>query len=218
MSAPVKTNQPLPIRAPIALYGARTGNCIRAAIALEEAELPYVVHKIDLRNGEQRRAPYLSLNPIGQVPTIVELADGASPLVVTQSNAIMLYAAELAPGRLLPKHGEAQRARVVERFFFFVTDVIAPNYAAFLVRRQGVSEVALMLDGRALQAVRRAENHVSKTVFMAGDDFTIADIAAFTITAFYKPHLDWDELPNLRRWFGELEARPSIVRGYQAFS
>src|SRR5215813_1252341 len=131
MSEPVSTELG---RTPIILYGAPTGNCIRAAIALEEAGLPYVVRKIDLRNGEQHSASYLSLNPAGLVPTIVVQAEGVDSLVITQSNAIIFYAAERAAGRLLPKEGDAQRALVLERFFCFVTDVIAPSYASFLAR------------------------------------------------------------------------------------
>jgi hypothetical protein len=56
---------------PIELYGARTGNCLRVSIALEEAALPYVVRRVDLRRGEQRRPQHLVLNPMGQVPTVV---------------------------------------------------------------------------------------------------------------------------------------------------
>jgi len=63
----------------IELYGAQTGNCLRAAIALEEAMVPYTVRHVDLRSGEHRRAAYLALNPAGQVPTMVDRSDEAAP-------------------------------------------------------------------------------------------------------------------------------------------
>ena len=119
------------------LYGAPTGNCIRAAIALEEAGLPYTVRSVDLANGEHRSAAYLALNPAGKVPVLVESQENGPPVVITQSNAIILYAAERAPGRLLPDDSLA-RSVVYERFFFFVTDVIAVSHAAFFLRSAGV--------------------------------------------------------------------------------
>jgi GSH-dependent disulfide-bond oxidoreductase len=208
--------QQRPMGAPIILYGAQTGNCIRAAIALEEAGLSYEVRKIDLRHGQHRQEPYLSLNPAAQVPTIEVRVDGAAPLIVTQSNAIMMYAAERAAGRMLPKEGDARRTLVLERFFRFVTDVIGTNYAGFLARREGHNELALMYDERAIRTICLAESYLSQSAFIGGDAFTVADIAAYTITTFYKQQLSMDQLPNLRRWLEELDNRPSIVRGYQA--
>jgi GST-like protein len=217
MSAALGPDKPPPVQTPIELYGAQTGNCIRVAIALEEAMLPYTIRLVDLGSGEHRRDPFLSLNPTGKVPTIVDHAYGESPLVLSQSNAIILYAAERAPGRLLPQRGESGRALAFERFFYFVTDVIAPNHAAFFLRAQKASEASVLLEHGVLESLHMAERYVSQSAFMAGDDFSIADIAAFTIAAFLKAQLDWDKLPNLGRWFRDLEERPSITRGYRAF-
>src|SRR4051794_14924391 len=82
------------------LFGARTGNCVRAAIALEAAGIPYTVQRVDLAAGEQRSARHLAIAPQGKVPV---LTDGRFPpaFVLTQSNAILLYAAECAPAALL---------------------------------------------------------------------------------------------------------------------
>jgi glutathione S-transferase len=140
----------------IELYGAQTGNCLRAAIALEEAMVPHTVRHVDLRSGEHRRAAYLALNPAGQVPTMVDRSDEASPFVLSQSNAIIFYAAARAPGRLLPEHEGQERAIAYERFFFFVTDVIAPSHAAFILRRQNAVEApGLLDDGRRQFLVSR---------------------------------------------------------------
>jgi len=193
MSAAFQPNKLSLLQTPIELYGAQTGNCIRAAIALEEAMLPYTVRQVDLRSGEHRRDPFLSLNPAGKVPTIVDHSHSASPLVLLQSNAIILYAAERAPGRLLPEEVGARRALAFERFFYFVTDVIAPNHAAFFLRAQNASDGSVALDRRVLESLRMGERYVSQSTFMVGDDFSIADIAAFTIAAFLKAQLDWDE-------------------------
>jgi GST-like protein len=202
--------------APLELYGAATGNCLRAVMALEEAGIPYVTRIIDLRNGEHKRAPYTDLNPTGLVPTIVDhMADG-SRLVLTQSNAIILYAAGKAPGRLMPREEGATRAVVFERFLFFITDVIGPSGAAFFLKRQQQDESAGMLDARMRNALIGAERFARESRFIAGDAFSIADIAGFTITAFARPHLPWDELPNLQRWYQAVETRPAVQRAYKA--
>jgi GST-like protein len=203
---------------PIELYGTQTGNCLRAAIALEEAAVAYKVHHVDLGTGEHRRPAYLAVNPAGQVPAIVDRSNVGAPLVLSQSNAIIFYAAARAPGRLLPENEGPERAIAYERFFFFVTDVIAPGHAAFFLRSQHAADASRLLDERMLAALRTAERYVLQSPFMAGDNFSIADIAAFTITSFVNSRLQWDQLPNLERWFRTVESRPAVVRGLRAFS
>jgi GST-like protein len=198
------------------LYGAPTGNCIRAAIALEEAGLPYTVQSVDLANGEHRSAAYLALNPAGKVPVLVESQENGPPVVITQSNAIILYAAERAPGRLLPDDSLA-RSVVYERFFFFVTDVIAVSHAAFFLRSAGVPAGQALLVERMFAALESAERYVSDEPYMAGKTFSIADIAAFTITQSVMSQLPWAQLPNLRRWYEQVEARPALARGLKVF-
>ena len=116
------------------LYGAQTGNCIRAAVALEEAGLSYTPNKlVDLPSGAHKGVDHLALNPAGKVPVLVENEEDREPFILTQSNAIILYAAGKAAGRLLPEN-DRDRAIVFERFFFFVTDVIVVSHAAFSLR------------------------------------------------------------------------------------
>jgi GSH-dependent disulfide-bond oxidoreductase len=87
----------------IELYGAQTGNCIRAAIALEEAGLSYTPKFVDLSSGAQQGVDHLALNPAGKVPVLVEKEEDQEPFILTQSNAIILYAAGKAAGRLLSR-------------------------------------------------------------------------------------------------------------------
>jgi GSH-dependent disulfide-bond oxidoreductase len=205
------------MKRPIELYGASTGNCIRAAVALEEAGVPYVVRHVDLRSGEQQRSALLALNPAGKVPVMVDYNDAGAPLVLSQSNAIVLFAAEQAPEKLLPRDDPAQWAVALERFFFFVTDVIGPSHAAFYLKHQQMSEAARALESRAVQRLNEAESFVERSSFIAGDQFTIADIAAFTIVSSMRTNLRELPLPNLKRWLQEMAARSSVVQGYRAF-
>ena len=79
----------------IDLYLAPTANGLRAAVALEEAGLPYRARLVDLAKGEQRSPEFLKLNPAGLIPVIVDTDGlGGKPLTLSQSGAIVLYAAE----------------------------------------------------------------------------------------------------------------------------
>ncbi len=136
--------------------------------------------------------------------------------MLAQSNAIMLHLAERAPGTLLPEGDAAGRAIALERFLYFITDVIAPNHAGFFLRGKQMSDAAAMLDERTVEKLSGAERFVAESSFMAGDRFTLADISAFTIAAAVKEHLPWAQLRNLKIWFDAIEKRPSVVRGYRA--
>ena len=204
------------------LHGAKTGNSLRVAVALEEAALPYVAHPLDLLAGGQHAPAHLALNPRGKVPVlVVRGAHGGSELVLTQSNAIALWIDAQAPGRLLPEDGRS-RATAIERWLFFVTDVIAPSHAAFRLRRAGLGADAVAhLDREAIQALCDAERFLmegtSGDAFMAGDMFTLADVAGYTIATAYADTLDWPRLPKLRRWYDAVAARPAVRRAMAAF-
>lgn len=202
---------------PFVLYGMRTGNCIRAAMALEEAEMPYVVRHYDPRTPGEGEAEYRHLNPTGKVPTLIDLSQRNDPFVLTQSNAIVLYAASKAPEKLLQAGDARTQARVLERFTYFVTDVIVPNHAGFFLKLQGETAAAKVLSDRSMAAIADAERFAAASAFMAGDAFSIADIAAVTIIAAVADDLPWDRLPALSRWFSEVRTRPTFVRSASAF-
>ena len=199
------------------LYGAQTGNCIRAVIALEEAGLSYTPKLVDLSSGAHQGVDHLALNPLGKVPVLVEKQEGQAPFILTQSNAIILYAAGKVAGRLLPEN-DRDRAIVLERFFFFVTDVIAVSHAAFSLRGSGAQEAQTILTERMLATLQTAERYIGEDEFIAGKAFSAADIAGFTIILSVKSELPWPKLTNLRRWFEQVEGRPAVKRGLQVFS
>jgi GSH-dependent disulfide-bond oxidoreductase len=116
----------------------------------------------------------------------------------------MLHLAERVPGTLLPDADSVSRAIALERFFYFVTDVIGPNHAGFYLRGIQKLDAAAMLDERSVERLSSAERYVAQSSFMAGDRLTIVDISAFTTAAAVKAQLPWARLPNLERWFQPL--------------
>ncbi|PYY68954.1 glutathione S-transferase [Pseudomonas jessenii] len=199
----------------IELFGANTGNSLRAAIALEEAGIAYTARRLDLYAQEHRGPDYLALNPAGKVPTLVD--HGTTPaLVINQSNAIIQYADSIAPGKLAPAQPGPERTRVIDRYFFFVTDVIAPSHAAFFLHQARQDKAAAIIDLRVIEQLTYAESFLTGE-FMAGAQFTMADISAFTIARAFRDRLEWKLLPQLSRWFDSVEARPAVQRGLNVF-
>lgn len=202
----------------IELQGAVTGNCLRASVALEEAGIPYRVVHVDTDQREHRSARYLALNPAGKIPVMVDRTLGA-PRTLAQSNAIVLYAAEQRPGTLLPIGDARARSITFERYFYFITDVIAVSHAAYHVNKYlNDSEAAIRyLEQDALDMLLAAERFVAESEFMAGPQFSIADIAAFTITHHLRANIDWGAVPHLERWYLNIGNRAATQRGMQAF-
>lgn len=202
----------------IELFGDATGNSTRAAIALEESGLTYEPRKVALARGEHRAEEYLRLNPTGRVPTLVDSdGPGGGRLVLTQSNAIMLYVAEKS-GTLLPSDG-LERTRALEWLFFFVTDVIAPSLQAFVLSRDTAAhgDAVQRLNERATALYEHVDRRLTDRPFLAGDTFTLADIAGCTITAALEAQLRWEALPHVHRWFDRVGARPAVQRGRRVF-
>jgi GST-like protein len=201
----------------IELHGARTGNCLRVAVTFEESGIPYTPVRLDLRHGAHGAPDYLVLNPAGKVPTVVDRREVGKPYVLTQSNAIMLWVAEQRPGLLIPVDDMAQRSTTLERYFYFITDVIERSRAAFQLRASGDHEGSAYLDQLALESAVFSEIFLKNAEFMAGDRFSIADIAGWTILSFFEPRIDWANRPRLRRWLDIISARPAVSRGMHAF-
>jgi len=200
------------------LHGAKTGNCLRAAIGLSEAGLPYVIRHVDLARGEQRDETHLALNPAGKVPVLVARGSvNAQAFVLTQSSAILFYADAEAPGRILPLHADRTRIRALEAFFYFTSDVIALNGAAFSLQGPEFSGAAATLTDRYLGAIIASERFLIDTEFMGAARFSIADIAAFTIISAVRRQLPWTQLPLLATWRDRIGRRPGVQTGMTAF-
>jgi GST-like protein len=201
------------------LYGGRTGNSFRALIGLLEAGIEVEPKTVNLRQGEQLRPDHLALNPDGKVPVLVQRSTTGEPtFVLTQSNAIMFWADAQDPGRLMPAEGDPRRSLVLERYFYFLTDVIGLNFSAFVLRRAGENTSSAILTGHCLRAITAAERFLSDSGYIGGESFSIADIAAWTITKSMFDEVPRNELPALRRWFDSIGARPAVQKGMAAFA
>ena len=191
----------------IEVHAFATPNSVKVLIALEEMGLPYALKPVNIRKGEQKTEAFLTLNPNGKVPVLVD-----GDLVLTESAAILVYLAEKT-GKLLPKDGIG-RARVLEQLFFHASG-LSPAFgnAGFFKRSspepQPIAEARFVTEAERI--LGRLDAKLASQSFVAGEEFTIADIAHFGwIWRIQFPGLTLDGRPNLSRWYEAVAARPAV--------
>ncbi|MBY6069328.1 glutathione S-transferase family protein [Leisingera aquaemixtae] len=199
----------------IDLYGWTTGNTYRVLIALEETGLPYRTVPVNLRERDQDRPGFLALNPMGQVPLIID-SEGpcGAQITLSQSMAILLYLAEKS-GQLLPA-ARADRAHALETLSLVMTDLVAPvNFGLSLEREEGSSSALAFGEARAMRALAAIEQRLDTSSFLGGGSFGAADCAAFPMI-----HLlgtgRLKDLPATRRWHREAQERAAVQRALAA--
>lgn len=191
------------------LYAFATPNSIKPAIMLEELAQPWELHAINVRLGEQKQGAFLRLNPNGKVPV---LFDREADRILTESAAILVYLAE-KHHRLLPTT-EPGRARVFEQLFFHAS-AVSPAFgqAGFFSRL--VSKPQLLAQKRFSTEVARVtsllERQLTETTFLAGEEYSIADIAHYGwLWRREFAGLRLESLPHLTHWFEAVSARPAV--------
>lgn len=196
----------------IDLYTAGTPNGWKASVTLEELEMPYEVHAINLSEGEQKAESFLALNPNGRIPVIVDRE--ADDFVVFESGAIMIYLAEKA-GRLLPADVKG-RARVMQWLMFQMGGIGPMMGQANVFHRYFPEKIQPAID-RYQRECRRLfevlERGLTDHEYLAGD-YSIADIANWCWVRTHKwSGVEVEGLPNLQAWMERLAERPACQKG-----
>ena len=200
----------------IDFYTAATSNGQRVAITLEELGLPYTLHKINLKNGDQKKPEFLTINPAGMIPAIVD-HDGSDgkPLTLAQSGAIVAYLAEKA-GKLLPSSA-ANRAIARQWLMFACSDCAGTSNAIFLASGMLPDKSPAnveFLENRLLRFFRVADERLKGRDFLA-EELSIADLALYPIYTARRAIADKaGNLPDLTRWGSAIAARPAVVKGF----
>ena len=200
----------------IELYTWGTPNGRKVSVMLEECGLPYNVHRIDIGKGDQFAPEYLEINPNGKIPSIVD-PDGpdGQPIAMMESGAILVYLAGKT-GRFLP--ASARGKYVVLQWLMFQMGHVGPIYGQvhhFL--RAAKVEVPYAIERYVKEKDRLygvLDRRLGTARFLAGDEYTIADIATYPWVARYEWHkTDLATFPNVKRWFDAMSARPAVQRG-----
>jgi GST-like protein len=157
------------------------------------------------------------MNPNGRIPVIVDDAAAGGPVTVFESGAILVYLAEAA-GRLLPADGIG-RVETLKWLFFGSSQVThTAMQVHYLLRRKEAGEPHDNLGVYADELIRLygiLDRVLGDREFLAGSDYSIADIASWTWVDRHEAHgIDVTPWPHLRDWFARIEARPATQSGY----
>ena len=205
------------------LYSATTPNGVKVSIMLEELGMPYEAHYIDIGKDETWTPEFLSLNPNGKIPSIIDPngPDG-KPLALFESGAILLYLAEKT-GKLIPADAGLRYETI--QWVFFQMAAIGPIFGqlGFFHKFAGrkISDKRPLeryrVESRRLVGV--LETRLAGRTWIMGDDYTIADISMLgwvrNLIGFYEARelVGFDDFPNVAAWLERGLARPAVQRG-----
>ncbi|MGQ7848220.1 glutathione S-transferase family protein [Granulosicoccus sp. 3-233] len=184
-----------------------SGHSHRVALFAELAGIEHEIVLVDLPNGEHKQAPFLALNPAGQVPVIED-----NNVVVSDSNAILVYLARKYAPTWLPTepHLEAE----VQKFLTLAAGEQAYGPAA--ARLNTVFNANFDIDfthALAHRYLARIDQHLKGRDFLVGDAPTIADVALYSYTAHApEGNVSLDAYPNVLRWLASIEG----LQGFKA--
>ncbi|MBN8995970.1 MAG: glutathione S-transferase N-terminal domain-containing protein [Rhizobiales bacterium] len=200
---------------PIDLYTWGTPNGFKASIMLEELDVPYATHFVNIGKGEQLKPEFLAISPNNRIPAIVDPeGPGGKPISVFESGAILQYLGRKF-GQLYPTE---ERARVaVEEWLMWQMGGVGPMFGQLNhFRNYAVGKIPYAID-RYLNETHRLYRVLEKQLggrdYVAGD-YSIADIALFGwIRNWESRGVDIAEFPNVKAWHDRVDARPAVQRG-----
>lgn len=197
----------------IHLYAAATPNGVKAPLALEELGIDWQATFVDLAADEQKSEAFVALNPNARIPVLVDHGDAADPIVIFESGAILLYLAEKFQG-LLPTH-KAERAAALSWLFLQVSGT-GPAFgnAAFFRRQTEQHTLAQQrFESEALRLTTVVENRLKNSPWLAGSEYSIADIAHFGwLRSMSYAGLQLEAFPAIANWLAKIEQRPATIR------
>jgi GST-like protein len=222
---PIVTRWPAQHPDRLQLYSLPTPNGVKVSIALEEIGLPYEPHTINIGRNETWTPEFLSLNPNGKIPAIID-PDGpdGEPIGLFESGAILLYLAEKT-GALLPA-GAKRRYETIQ-WVFFQMAAVGPMF--------GQVGYFHKFAGKEIEDKRPLKRYADESKRLLGvletrlegrrwimdDDYTIADIALLgwvrNMVGFYGAGevVEYDKLENVPAWLERCLARPAVQRGLE---
>lgn len=207
----------------IQLYSLNTPNGVKASIMLEETGLPYEAHLVNFATDDQKSDEFRSLNPYGKIPAIIDPngPDGA-PLALFESAAILVYLADKS-GKLLPR-GPAARYETLQWVIFQVAG-IGPMFGqvGFFHKFAGKDWEDKRPRDRYVEESKKllkvVDDRLQGRQWIMGDDYTIADIAIFSLVrnlvGFYGAGelVGFDNFPNVKRALDAFVTRPAVIKG-----
>ena len=206
------------------LYSLNTPNGVKVSIMLEEIGLPYEAHLVDITKNESWTPEFLSLNPNGKIPAILDPdGPGGKPLALFESGAILVYLADKT-GQLIPTDAAGRYETL--QWVMFQMGGMGPIF--------GQVGYFNKFAGKAIEDKRPLERYVAESKRVLGvldgrlegrewvmDDYSIADISMLgwvrNLIGFYEARdlVGFDTLKNVPTWLERGLARPAVQRGLE---
>ena len=196
----------------IELFSANTPNGKKISIMLEEIGFDYKVTKIDLDKGDQFKSNFKKISPFSKIPVITDHDNNES---IFESGAILMYLGEKS-GKF---YDQSDRLKI-NQWLMAQMGTIGPmigQHHQFHHYNPGKSEFG---EERYFKITKRIyqelDNRLKDTNFLAGEKYTIADIATWPWIARHEWHdIGLKNFKNLSRWYSDISKREAVIKGYQ---
>jgi GST-like protein len=204
----------------INLYTWATPNGRKISIMLEELGMDYAVSPVDLGKLEQYAAHFSAISPNNKIPAIVDTESESSPLVIFESGAVLTYLAEKS-GQFLASQGQARYSTL--EWLHWQTSSLGPmlgQLGFFAARSKEKAPLAIArFTEEAERLLNVLETQLTAHPYVAGEDYTIADMACYpwvlAAAGYLKEELKdaLNTTPSIHRWLREIGDRPAVQRG-----
>lgn len=196
----------------IDLYTFTTPNGRKVSIMLEELELPYTAHTIDITKGDQMAPDFLKISPNNKIPAIVDHDNGVTMM---ESAAIMLYLAEKT-GKFVPTSDKGRWAHM--EWLMFQMGGVGPmlgqthHFVKYNSGKAPYAEERYLNENRRVYGV--LDKRLAEHEYLV-DEYSVADMATWPwISRFDWQTMDLNDYPNVKRWYLAIAERPAVQRGY----
>ena len=196
----------------IELFSANTPNGKKISIMLEEIGYEYKVTKVDLGNDDQFKAEFIKISPFSKIPVIIDHENNES---IFESGAILIYLAEKS-GKFYDKNERLK----INQWLMAQMGTVGPmigQHHQFHHYNPGKSEFG---EERYFKITKRIyqelDSRLKKSKFLAGENYTIADIATWPWFARHEWHdIGLNNFEGLKRWYVEISERKAVIKGFK---
>ncbi|HSV53486.1 MAG TPA: glutathione binding-like protein [Burkholderiaceae bacterium] len=205
----------------IEVFSWPTPNGHKVHIMLEECGLPYRAIPVNIGTGDQFKADFLAISPNNKIPALTD-PDGpdGQPISLFESGAILLYLAAKT-GKLLPK-SDRKKYEVLQWLMFQMGSVGPMLGQTHHFRLYAPEKIGYAIDRYSNEAKRLygvIDKQLSKNKYLAGAEYSIADIATFPwLRNWQNQGIVLSEYPYLEKWFNAIAQRPAVQRGVQVLA
>ncbi len=195
----------------IELFSSETPNTRKISIMLEEIEVKFKITKIDLSNGDQFKTEFRKISPFSKTPVIIDHDNGKS---IFESGAILIYLGEKSG-----KFYDVNDRNLINQWLMAQMGNVGPmigQHHQFHHFNPGKSKFGEQkFFDQAKRIYRDLDERLSQSKYLAGENYTIADIATWPWISRHEWHdIGLKEYKNLSKWYIEISKRKAVIKGF----